>query len=243
MNPSNVVYRLGALAVATIAAVIYLLPAFLSEESRPSFLPEDPIHLGLDLRGGTHLLFTVDVDKALENNVERTGDELGRALREEEVPVTSIEHEGVELTVQLESPDERQAFDEVVSGQFPSLELSSAGSLAAVKLTPSRREREQIKRLALDQSLETIRNRIDQFGVSEPIIQRQGSNDIVVQLPGVQDPERAKALIGRTAVLEFQFEADGSSGEETVTRRSSPQSGPGGQREYVLEKKVAMNVR
>ena len=73
--------------------------------------------------------------------------------------------------------------------------------------SPSPREQEQLRRFAVDQSLETIRNRIDQFGVTEPIIQRQGEHDIVVQLPGIQDPQRAKELIGKTAVLEFKLVA------------------------------------
>ena len=241
MNPGNVMYRLAAMAVVTIAAITYLLPVVLPADSRPSFLPEDPIQLGLDLRGGTHLLFTVEVDKAVTNNVGRTAEELARELRDEEIPVKSIDHEGTELTVHLESPSDRQAFDEFISGRFPSLEISSTGgSLADVALSPTKREVEQIKRLALEQSLETIRNRIDQFGVAEPIIQRQGANDIVVQLPGVQDPQRAKELIGKTAVLEFQLVSDGGSGE-TVTLPASPSSQGGGPREYVLEKKVQMS--
>ncbi len=239
MNPGNVSYRLATMLAVTIAAVAYLLPVVLPPESRPAFLPEKPIQLGLDLRGGTHLLFTVEVDKAVENNVGRTAEELGRELRDEEIAVKGIDHEGTTLTVHLESGDQRQQFDEFLTGRFPSLQISSAGaSLADVALTPTPREIDQIKRLALEQSLETIRNRIDQFGVAEPIIQRQGANDIVVQLPGVQDPQRAKELIGKTAVLEFQLTTDGSGGE-TITVPASPNSG-GGPREYELEKKVQL---
>lgn len=239
MNPGNVNYRLLALAAATLWAIVYLSPVFLPAGSAPSFLPEDPIHLGLDLRGGTHLLFTVEVDKAVDNNVGRAGEEITRELRDEGIGVRGVDHEGTELVVHLENADQRQEFDEFVSTRFPSLEISSTGSsLADIALSPTKREVEQIKRLALEQSLETIRNRIDQFGVAEPIIQRQGANDIVVQLPGVQDPQRAKALIGKTAVLEFQM-VDVAGGGETVTLPSSPNSS-GGPQEYVLEKKVQM---
>ncbi|MDG2307306.1 MAG: protein translocase subunit SecD [Candidatus Binatia bacterium] len=239
MSSGNVNYRLAALLVATIASFAYLLPVVLPAGMTPSFLPEDPIQLGLDLRGGTHLLFTVEVDKAVENNIGRTGEELARELRDEEIGVKEIEHEGTALTVHLESAEQRQAFDEFVATRFPSLEIGSAGSsLADLTLTPDKREVDRIKKLALDQSLETIRNRIDQFGVAEPIIQRQGASDIVVQLPGVQDPQRAKELIGKTAVLEFQFVNTGGEGA-TVTVPSSPNSG-GGPREYLLDKKVQM---
>lgn len=240
MNPGNVNYRLAALLVATLAAFGYLLPVVLPAGSAPSFLPEDPIHLGLDLRGGTHLLFTVEVDKAVSNNIGRTGEELVREARDEEIGVKGVDHEGINLVVHLDSAEQRQAFDEFVNTRFPSLEIATAGSsLADITLTPSKREVEQIKRLALEQSLETIRNRIDQFGVAEPIIQRQGANDIVVQLPGVQDPQRAKELIGKTAVLEFQLVHAGGDGE-TVTLQASPNAGSGGAREYQLEKKVQM---
>ena len=239
MNSGNVNYRLGAMLAATLASVLYLLPIVLPAESRPSFLPEDPIHLGLDLRGGTHLLFTVEVDTAVENNVGRAGEELAREMRDDEIGVESVDHEGMELTIRLTSADQRQAFDDFLATRFPGLRIvSSGGGLADIVLGPTPREVEQIKRLALDQSLETIRNRIDQFGVAEPIIQRQGASDIVVQLPGVQDPQRAKELIGKTAVLEFMLVAQGAGGE-TVTLPASPNSG-GGPREYVLEKKVQL---
>ncbi len=98
MNSGNLNYRLGAMLAATLASVLYLLPIVLPAESRPSFLPEDPIHLGLDLRGGTHLLFTVEVDKAVENNVGRTGEELAREMRDDEIGVESVDHDGMELT-------------------------------------------------------------------------------------------------------------------------------------------------
>lgn len=239
MNPGNVNYRLLALVAATVWAIVYLSPVFLPAGTAPSFLPEDPIHLGLDLRGGTHLLFTVEVDKAVDNNVGRTGEELARELRDDGIGVKGVDHDGTELVVHLENADQRQAFDEFVATRFPSLEISSTGSsLADVALAPTKREIETIKKLALEQSLETIRNRIDQFGVAEPIIQRQGANDIVVQLPGVQDPQRAKALIGKTAVLEFQLVHAGGEGE-TMTLPASPNAG-GGPQDYVLEKKVQM---
>lgn len=241
MNPSNVIYRIIGLAVLTIGALVYLSPLVLpSDVPLPSFLPREPLHLGLDLRGGTHLLFSVDVDKAVANSVGRTAEELRRELKEQKIATGEITQQGIELTVPLSSSDQRAAFEELIKNRFPNLTLqvASSGEQVTFKLAPSPREQEQIRRFAIDQSLETIRNRVDQFGVAEPSIQRQGDHDIVVQLPGVQDPQRAKDLIGRTAVLEFRLVSEsGGAGTEKVPAAEPVAGAP---REYILEKKVLM---
>ena len=242
MNPGNVVYRLILLAVLTVGSLVYLSPMFLPADTPlPSFLPREPLHLGLDLRGGTHLLFTVDVEKAVENNLARTADELRRELKDQKIQTGEITQEGLTLRIPLSSPDQSTAFDELVKNRFPNLVLQSSASDGApvFELSPSPREQEQLRRFAIDQSLETIRNRVDQFGVSEPSIQRQGDQDIVVQLPGVQDPQRAKELIGKTAVLEFKLVSDktGPGTEKLVAADPLP----GAPRDYTLDKKVLMS--
>lgn len=241
MNPGNVVYRLVLLAALTIGALVYLSPVLLPAGTPlPSFLPKEPLHLGLDLRGGTHLLFTVDVDKAVENNVARTADELRRELKDQKIEIGDITQQGVTLRVPLGSSEQRAAFDELIQNRFPNLVMQNAASDGppVVELSPSPREQEQLRRFAIDQSLETIRNRIDQFGVSEPSIQRQGEQDIVVQLPGVQDPQRAKELIGKTAVLEFKLVSDKSGAGTEKLLAADPL--PGAPNEYTLDKKVLM---
>jgi preprotein translocase subunit SecD len=242
MNPGNATYRLLLLIALTVAAVGYLSPIVLPGDFKlPSFLSREPIHLGLDLRGGTHLLFTVDVDKAVENSVGRTADELRRALEEDGIKIKTIDHEGTSLVVRLESADERNRFDEFLSTRFPTLKIAGreGDSLSDVRLSPDPREQERIRTFAVDQSLETIRNRIDQFGVTEPSIQRQGDREIVVQLPGVQDPQRAKELIGKTAVLEFRLVSDAGGPDTAKAPAARPL--PGESTEYTLEKKVLMS--
>jgi len=242
MNPGNVMYRIVLVAALTIGALVYLSPVLLpSGTPLPSFLPKEPLHLGLDLRGGTHLLFTVDVDKAVENSLTRTGDELRRELKDQKLQTGEITQEGLTLRVPLTSSDQRSALDDLVKNRFPNLTIQSQATDGppVVELSPSPREQEQIRRFAIDQSLETIRNRIDQFGVSEPSIQRQGEQDIVVQLPGVQDPQRAKELIGKTAVLEFKLVADKSGPGTEKMVAADPL--PGAPNEYSLEKKVLMS--
>ena len=240
MNPGNVNYRLAGLVAATLAALIYLSPVVLPEGVRLPMAPvENPVHLGLDLRGGTHLLFTVDVDEAVSSSLDRTREDVARAASEEEIPVTSFVREGDTLVMKLPDLADRSAIETMLTNRYPGLVYTgSPGNTLTV--SQSRRQVEQTKRLAIDQSLETIRNRIDQFGVSEPTIQRQGSTEIVVQLPGVQDPQRAKDLIGKTAVLEFRLIAEGT-GVESEMLGSSPLASPGSPAEWDVEKRVLLS--
>lgn len=233
MNPGNVNVRLAVLVALVVGSAIYLFPTLTSKS---------PIKLGLDLRGGTHLLFTVEADKAVENTVGRMGEEIRRTAAEDKVAVSGVDQSGTVLTVHLADPAQRSAFDDAVRRRFPSLQELPArdgAPLGDVRLEPTPREQEQIRQFALDQSLETIRNRIDQFGVAEPMIQRQGARDIVVQLPGIQDPQRAKQLIGKTAVLEFRLVAEKSGGETETLPAANPV--PGERSDYLLEKKVLMS--
>ena len=240
MNPGTVNYRLGGLIAVTLAAFIYLSPVFLPEGVRLPFAPaENPIHLGLDLRGGTHLLFTVDVDEAVSSTLDRTRQDVARAAAEDDIAVDSFVREGNTLVLTLADGGERSAVDTLITNRYPGLVIAG-GSGSVLNLTQSRRQIEQIKRLAIDQSLETIRNRIDQFGVAEPTIQRQGSTEIVVQLPGVQDPQRAKDLIGKTAVLEFRLIADGTSAD-VETLGSSNLASPGSPTTWEVEKRVLLS--
>lgn len=239
MNSGNVNARIVALAAIVAGALFYLLPFLV-----PGLYGDDaksPIKLGLDLRGGTHLLFSVEADKAVENAVGRMGEDIKRAAAEDKIGVAGVEQSGNDITIRLANAEDRSKIEDLVKNRFRGLEVLSApdgAGLGDVRLGPTVREREQIKQLALEQSLETIRNRIDQFGVAEPSIQRQGDRDIVVQLPGVQDPQRAKQLIGKTAVLEFRLVAEKSGPDAENVPAANP--GPDGSKDYLLEKKVLM---
>jgi preprotein translocase subunit SecD len=167
------------------------------------------LNLGLDLQGGIHLVMGVDLDKAVEGQTERAGSSLRTLLDRKGVGVKSIQRRGTsELVVELASPQAWTAaqagFTEL--GAFEVKESDPAAGRAVLALRKS--EASSVRDLAVRQALETIRNRVDQFGVSEPSIQQQGENRILVQLPGVQDPDRAKALIGKTALLEFKMLED-----------------------------------
>lgn len=210
------------------------------------------IRLGLDLQGGSHLLFTVDLDKAIEMHLDSKVGEIRTALREAQVGAIGVTREGTTLVLTLPNPERREEVARVIGERFPSLVIQS-GTLGAgktIRLTLDPREVQQLHEYALDQSLETIRNRIDEFGVAEPSIQRQGQQEILVQLPGIQEPERAKALIGRTAVLEFRFLADTSGGYGPDNPAPGTEAMPGIESDsttghtrrtrYLVEKEVQM---
>ncbi len=178
--------------------------------------PRKSINLGLDLQGGVHLVLGVDVGKAVENQIERAAEDLKGALDRKGVVVTSVARAGNEINVQLASP---QAWNDAVAAarEFRSLEVRNPDQAAGrFALAMTDREVRTLSDLAVRQGVETIRNRVDQFGVAEPTITRQGENRILIQLPGIQDPERAKALIGKTALLEFKLVDERVTPEEAL---------------------------
>jgi len=204
--------------------------------------------LGLDLQGGTHLLLSVDLDKALESALDQNAEDLRRLLREANVTGVEIQRVGPSLRIRAATQEAKNAAEKILSEQFPILTRTGAPEPAEgeISLVLDRREVQRLREYALDQSLETIRNRIDQFGVSEPTVQRQGSQEILVQLPGIQDPARAKELIGKTARLEFKLVAEGdkaTGGDGTVVLQGQevePLSGQVHKVPYTLEKKTLM---
>jgi preprotein translocase subunit SecD len=170
--------------------------------------PRRPINLGLDLQGGIHLVLGVDLDKGIENVLDRMAGDLRTALQRKGIgaQVTRLGRTG--LTVQLASP---QAFQEAQQALAAFLEFDTRSQDPAagrIELALKEKVLNERRNSFVDQGLKVIRNRVDQFGVAEPTIQKQGENRLLVQLPGVQDPARAKALIGKTAVLEFKLVDD-----------------------------------
>ncbi len=190
------------LAVILIA-IIYLLPTI-----RAGWWPHKRINLGLDLQGGMHLVLEVETEKAVDNNIERIGQELRGFLKSERIRQTGLNVvRGNQIEVKLPDSENLGKFDALLNKEFAGLETSrkSEGDATVVNIRLPQAEETHIKDMAVRQALETIRNRIDQFGVSEPDIRRQGENRILVQLPGVKETERAKDLIGKTALLEFKL--------------------------------------
>ena len=219
-------------------------------------MPADRIHLGLDLQGGSHLVLEVKVDKAIENNVERIKTDLTNMLRDRGISGVSVERvQGTQLQVKVPAASVERVRG-LLKSDFPNLTVvntQTSGGTTEFFLTLSKEEIRSLRDYAVDQSLETIRNRIDQFGVSEPIIQRQGQQDILIQLPGIQDPERAKEIIGKTALLEFKLVDDTANVEDALKNGPPPgrqilygyagkgEGGVGGEKTpYVVESRTLM---
>jgi preprotein translocase subunit SecD len=204
-------------AAITVFAILLLLPTFTSQLP-PWFtkvIPTDKIHLGLDLQGGMHLLLGVEGDKAVESYLEQVRSDLAANLKGMGVPVGKIERAKIDVkgekqeAILLEFSGAKEKVDNLLSSRdfymLTQMPPSEEGGIWKFRLVLDSRVKESTKKDAINRALEIIRNRIDQFGVSEPEITLQGQEQILVQLPGIRDPERAKKLIGQTALLEFKL--------------------------------------
>ena len=215
----NLLYRVLGVVAATLVSIVYLVPSL--APSLPSWwksvFPDQAIRLGLDLQGGMHLVLEVQTEKALEFAVERSVEDLKRELGAAHVSVAAITRDGSRsMIVQLAEGAKLDDVAGVMKDRFPTFQRASDVPAGQLKFTLINKEIERIQEFAVEQSLETVRNRIDQLGLSEPLIQRSGRDAILVQLPGETDPERAKGIIGKTAILEFKLLAENKSVESVL---------------------------
>ncbi len=203
--------RLAALALVVVVSVIFFLPSYKPlYQSLPDWarkvLPDKGITLGLDLQGGIHLVMEVDEDRAVEIAVDRTVVSLQDMLVDKKIPAESVKRTAShQVTIQFANADLKAQIQKLLDEYPTFFEVEGAGSANSLVWELRDTEIKRIKDSAINQALETIRNRIDQLGVAEPLVQRQGLKQIVVQLPGVKEPKRAKDLIKETALLEFKM--------------------------------------
>jgi len=242
-----------AVALAVLGLLI-LAPSLTSAlpDWWTNVVPTPKIQLGLDLQGGTHLLLEVKLDEAVRTQLRRVGDDIRQEMKRNKLEVKDVAQDASgALLVTLPSADERSAFLDLMSKAFSDMmvDLASTPGEAgpAYRLTYRPMELDQVRRNAMDQALETIRNRIDQLGVRETTIAQEGNDEILVQLPGIQDPERAKELIGKTGVLQFKLVDDSHSVSDALRDGAPPGDevlyGPasrGGREPYLLESAVLL---
>ena len=212
----------GAIAVF---AILLLVPTVTSQLPPwwSKVLPSEKVHLGLDLQGGMYLLLTVEGEKAVESYVEQIKNNLRDELKDQGIPVGKLEREKDRIVLEFSGAKEK--VDNLLGTRFTLLrELSSSGEggIWKVQMVLDSKEIDSVKKRAIDQALEIIRNRIDQFGVSEPEITLQGTDQILVQLPGIRDPQRAINLIGQTALLEFKLLDEEGNIEEALKGNIPP---------------------
>jgi protein-export membrane protein SecD len=211
-------WKAALYGLVTVLAVLYLVPTVVPEDKQPSFIKKNfqkRIQLGLDLQGGLHLVYEVNVDKAVSDKVDRLASDIEDRLRKDKgVNDVAITREGRDdIVVTFKQAADHAKLDESLLKDYRnSLDLAERKPEAGVvrlKLDPD--QVEEVRDYALRQGIETIRGRVDKLGVAEPTIIKKGT-DIIVELPGLKpaDFERIKSIIGRTAQLEFKMVDDGS---------------------------------
>ncbi|MDY0300886.1 MAG: protein translocase subunit SecD [Trichlorobacter sp.] len=197
-----------------LLSCIYLFPTLNPQLPAwwQGFLPKDKISLGLDLQGGTHLVMEVDTKKAVEGTLDLLATDLEDTLSSKHLRYKRITRTGYDkVSIVLYERDTADQVQKLLKDKYRSYDINSSvaeGGLIGIQVRMQDSEIQDRRDKSVVQALETIRNRIDQFGVAEPVIARQGSNQIVIQLPGIKDPQRAIELIGRTARLEFKLVMD-----------------------------------
>ena len=249
-------YRVIISVLVAVLGLAWMLPSFAPKGTfLDNVLPADQISLGLDLKGGVHLTLGVDVGKAAQNTLGRLGDDIRAQAREDGIVVLRPDADERRLTFTLLKPEQQEQLDAIIDDHFEGLVIESRAAgdggklLYTASLTPEYRK--YIDKLTVDQAVKTIRNRIDKFGVSEPDIRRQEGNRIQVQLPGLDDPQRAIRIIGQTAHLEFKIVDDDVDvakaqqgilppGRELSTIRSLNPDGTYLERPIVLHKEASL---
>ena len=169
-----------------------------------------PMYLGLDLRGGVHFLLQIDMKGALDKALESASSDIRSTLREANIAYSGVSRDGSVVTTKFRDADSRSKGEAELKQRFGGLDFNSReeGGEFLLRATLKQQEQIRIQESAVQQNLVTLRNRVNELGVAEPVIQQQGSDRIVVQLPGVQDTARAKDILGRTATLEVRLVDD-----------------------------------
>lgn len=185
-----------------------------------------PMYLGLDLRGGVHFLLQVDMKAALDKAAERFVGDFRAVLRKERVTYMGVTREGQTVQIRFNETAELEKAKRIISKEYPDLTLKEAVDGEEKLLTASLNliEQKRIQDFALKQNIQTLHNRINELGVAEPIIQQQGADRVVVQLPGVQDTAKAKEILGRTATLEIRLVDEEKSDATTLANAEKGQA-------------------
>jgi preprotein translocase subunit SecD len=233
-------------AVAALA-VLYALPNLMRDDTRtaPSWLPGKAINLGLDLQGGSHLLLRVDINAVERERLDDLAENVRRDLRESRIKFSGLRATQDSVTLQIRDTTKLDAAATELAALGQDFVVTPDGAQFTIGFTEAGRIAMQTR--AVEQSIEIIRRRLDPEGTKEPIIQRQGQDRVLVQLPGVDDPEAVKRLLGRTAKLTFQLVDMRMTASEARQRGRTPpgsvlmDSANGDGRAYLIEKRVMVS--
>lgn len=230
-----------------LVGVVFALPNVMSndKDGAPSFLPGQPINLGLDLQGGSHLLMLVDMDVVLAERLSNITETIRQDFRTKKIRFSGLKISGEEVVITLRDAGDKEAAEQIFTDLGTGLRRIIDG--ATYRISYDEAGLAELQTRTLEQSIEIIRRRIDPDGTKEPIIQRQGKDRVLVQLPGVDDPEVIKRLLGRTAKLTFQMVDLRMTAAEALDRGRTPPGTvllPGDDddgRSYVIEKRVIVS--
>jgi len=219
-------WKIAVTLIACLLGLIYAAPNLLTEQQAsriPHWLPHKQLVLGLDLQGGSHLLLEVDTAAVLKERVNSLLDGVRTSLRKDRtVQYTGLALEGDTVVVRITDPAKLESVRKQIREDEPDTEISGDGQLLRIGFRAA--EIEAKRRSAIEQSIEIVRRRIDEMGTREPIIQRQGESRILVQVPGLSDPQRLKEILGKTAKLTFRFVDEETSVEDAKQGRIPPSS-------------------
>ena len=243
-------WKIWLILISLVVAVMASLP---NVTSVPSWWPSSlskPMNLGLDLKGGIHLVVDVDVDVAVANNVEEEVSTVRNVLRHHKIRYSKLDAKGSSILLTLKKQSDQVEAQKLLEDALPKYTTELHNGSFTFTVTES--EAKEIKHNAVDQSIEVIRQRIDALGTTEPVIARQGERRILVQIPGFNDSAAAKALIGRTAVLEFKLvdekgdldkalQGDIPSGDIIVYGKEGTRGGKPYKQPYLLKKRTELS--
>ncbi len=228
MDPNNPKWRTFLILLVLLTGLVFLIPSVFPHlpPGLAKVMPAGKIHLGLDLQGGIYLVLEVEADKAIANSVDGMVDQIKESLGSHKVAFLQVERvNDRNVEILLPGEDQLTQAGQILAGEFPSLQWKNTqtrGGVTKILLILDSKEVQKIRERSVAQSLETIRNRIDQFGVIEPDVRPEGTDRILVQLPGITNFEQAIALIGKTAVLEFKLAAEKVSEQEAPEGKLPP---------------------
>lgn len=229
---------IGVLVTALAYALPNVLPASWYQVL-PKNLPQERITLGLDLQGGSHLVLQVDMADVIHSAYENLSDDVRQVMREAKLGYQALQANQRHVTL-LIGENKKEAVKTL--DKDPRIDVENTADIFTLTLTEA--EEQRLRQVALQQTLEVLRARVDEFGVAEPVIQRQGDDRVIIQLPGIKDAARAKSIIGRTAKLTFHLVDDTLSSTDRIpaNRQVLYETGSGGQRiPVVVHRRAALS--
>ena len=203
-------WQLYIVILFSLLGFIFSIPNFIKSNTLnnlPSFFPKQQVVLGLDLQGGSYLLLEVDTDSVVADNLNNLVDEIRLILRKNKISYTQLNLENQIITLKIKKQDKKNDLEKSLKKFANDIEYKFIKENTII-LNYSDVKLKSIRDMAVLQSIEVVRRRVDEFGTKEPTIQKQGIKRILLELPGISDPERLKKLLGKTAKLTFQVVDD-----------------------------------